>query len=235
MKSCVKPVAAALFAAFALPAAAATWSFDLPATGLDSLNEPYPNIATLTLTDVAGGVEFTLDPNEANPGFNVVDPNTSAVTRLDYVYAGPALTDASFHYQSGAAIQTFSYLTNPNNVDAGYLAADEHIVIDFFNNPQDRFEVTDTSTWHVWGTTVDDYINTFATANNKPSPIYAVISVSPFANPYNTPNPSNWVAEIPEPETYALMLAGLGMLGFVGRRRCRSQPDVDIGPTARCV
>ena len=27
------------------------------------------------------------------------------------------------------------------------------------------------------------------------------------------------VAEVPEPETYAMMLAGLGMLGFVGRRR----------------
>lgn len=233
MKSCVKPVAAALFAAFALPAAAATWSFDLPATGLDSLNEPYPNIATLTLTDVSGGVQFVLDPNEANPGYSL-DP-MSVVTRLDYVYAGPALTDASFQYDSGPAIQTFSYLTNPNNVDAGYLAADEHIVIDYFNNPQDAFQINETSTWTVLGTTVDDYINTFATANNKPSPIYAVISVSPFSNPDNTPNPSNWVAEVPEPETYALMLAGLGMLGFIGRRRCRSQPDVDIGPTARCV
>lgn len=233
MKLCVKPVAAALFAAFALPAAAATWSFDLPATGLDSLNEPYPNIATLTLTDVAGGVQFVLDPNEANPGYSL-DP-LSVVTRLDYVYAGPALTDASFQYDSGPAIQTFTYLTNPNNVDAGYLAADEHIVIDYFNNPQDAFQINETSTWTVLGTTVDDYINTFATANNKPSPIYAVISVSPFSNPDNTPNPSNWVAEVPEPETYALMLAGLGMLGFIGRRRCRNQPDVDIGPTARCV
>lgn len=233
MKLSVKPVAAALFAAFALPAAAATWSFDLPATGLDSLNEPYPNIATLTLTDVAGGVQFVLDPNEANPGYSL-DP-MSVVTRLDYVYAGPALTAASFQYDSGPAIQNFSYLTNPNNVDAGYLAADEHIVIDYFNNPQDAFQVDEVSTWTVLGTTVDDYINTFATANNKPSPIYAVISVSPFSNPDNTPNPSNWVAEVPEPETYALMLAGLGMLGFIGRRRCRSQPDVDIGPTARCV
>ena len=30
-------------------------------------------------------------------------------------------------------------------------------------------------------------------------------------------------AEIPEPETYAMMLAGLGMLGFAGRRRMRGK------------
>jgi hypothetical protein len=27
------------------------------------------------------------------------------------------------------------------------------------------------------------------------------------------------IAAVPEPETYAMMLAGLGALGFVGRRR----------------
>lgn len=229
MNSYLKPVAAALFtAAFALPAAAATWSFNVPATGLESLNEPYPDVATLTLTDVSGGVQFVLDPNEANPGYSL-DP-ISVVTRLDYVYAGPALTSASFQYDSGAAIQNFNYLTNPNNVDAGYLAADQHIVIDYFNNPQDAFQVTETSTWTVFGTTVDDFVSTFATANNKPSPIYAVISVSPFSNPDNTPNTSNWVAEVPEPETYAMLLAGLGMLGFVGKRRCANKPaDVAVG------
>lgn len=35
---------------------------------------------------------------------------------------------------------------------------------------------------------------------------------------------------IPEPETYALMLAGLGLLGFVGRRRLRDQPPGQAGP-----
>lgn len=228
MKSCAKPIAAALFMAFAAPSMAETWTFNLPATGLESLNAPYPDIATLTLTDVSGGVQFVLDPNEANPGYSL-DPE-SQVTRLDYVYSGPTLTAASFQYDSGAAIQSFSYVTNPNNVDAGFVANDEHIIVDFFNNPQDSFGVTETSTWTVFGTTVDDFTNTFATAHNKPSPIFGVISVSPFSNPDLTPNPSNWVAPIPEPETYAMLLAGLGMLGFVGKRRCANKPaDVAVG------
>ncbi|MBK7767148.1 MAG: FxDxF family PEP-CTERM protein [Sulfuritalea sp.] len=33
----------------------------------------------------------------------------------------------------------------------------------------------------------------------------------------------NQVAAIPEPETYALLLAGLGMLGFMARRRLNNR------------
>ncbi len=240
MKSCVKPVAAALFAAFTLPALAdtASWTFNLPATGLESQTPPYPSLATLTLTDVSGGVQFTLDPDQANPGYSLDPNNTSAVTRIDFVYSGDAIAAGDFQYDSGAAVKTFSYETNPNNMDAGYTADDAHIIVNFYTDPQSDFAVTDTSTWTIMGTTVSDFTNTFATAANKPSPTYGIISVAPFSNPEMTPNPSNWVvgvAEIPEPETYAMMLAGLGMLGVIGRRRTRAQPDADIGMTARCV
>ena len=36
---------------------------------------------------------------------------------------------------------------------------------------------------------------------------------------YNRGPPGEWVAAIPEPETYAMMLAGLGLLGLTARRR----------------
>ena len=237
MKPCVKPIAAAvLFAAFAVPALAdtATWSFDLPSTALPSQTPPYPSLATLTLTDVAGGVQFVLDPDASNPGYT----STSTVNRVDYVYSGPALTDAAFQYDSGATIKTASYESG-SSMDSGYAAHDQHIIVNFFTDPQNEFVVNNTSTWTVLGTTLDDFVNTFATSNSKPSPIAAVISVDPFHNPDLTPNPSNWVvgvAEIPEPETYAMLLAGLGMLGFVGKRRCKNQPPADdLGPTARLV
>lgn len=220
MNSYIKPVAASLLLAFGASsmAATATWTFDLPATALASQTPPYPSVTTLTLTDVVDGVQFLLDPAETNPGFT----SASTVNRLDYVYSGPALTGASFEHDAGASISSFSYQTNPNNMDAGYHANDQHIVVNFVTSHADSFLVSETSTWTVKGTTVDDFINTFATSNSKPSPIFGVVSVDPFSNTEQGPNTSNWVAmtaPIPEPETYAMLLAGLGMLGFVGKRR----------------
>ncbi|MBI4936821.1 MAG: FxDxF family PEP-CTERM protein [Nitrosomonadales bacterium] len=34
--------------------------------------------------------------------------------------------------------------------------------------------------------------------------------------------PGQSIAAVPEPETYAMLLAGLGLLGFTARRRVRS-------------
>ena len=85
---------------------------------------------------------------------------------------------------------------------------------------------------------------TFAAAAGKeaffsPNPFYnvaftaftnAVSTVTPFGTPgavgsgftiNNGGGDLNFAAPIPEPETYALMMAGLGMLGFMARRRKR--------------
>ena len=41
------------------------------------------------------------------------------------------------------------------------------------------------------------------------------------------------VAAVPEPDTYAIMLAGLGLLGVIARRRNRSERDVAYGVPLR--
>jgi len=43
-----------------------------------------------------------------------------------------------------------------------------------------------------------------------------------FRNADFAPDANVQVAAVPEPETYVLMLAGLGVMGFVGRRRSRA-------------
>ena len=61
---------------FAAPAFAnigdtATYKFDLPSTEVASQNPPYPLVATLTLTEVAGGIDFLLTLTGVAPQFLV--------------------------------------------------------------------------------------------------------------------------------------------------------------------
>ncbi|MEP7207268.1 MAG: PEP-CTERM sorting domain-containing protein [Casimicrobiaceae bacterium] len=231
----------------ALPALAAlgdsaTWNFNLPATATASQNPPYPSVAGLFLIETADGVQFTLTPTWNDPPSGRFG-TSSHIERLDYVIdnAGySALTDftptypsilfnLSFRWDSGAPVKSFEYQTNPNNMDAGYSAADEHLIIDFFsknNDPEaNRFDTTfSNSVWTVLGRNLLDFTGTQATANSKPSPAQGIISVSAYSLEEPKPTPSNWVAGpgvrvqpdngVPEPGTlllFALALVGLGI------------------------
>lgn len=193
-------------------AAMVVWSFDLPSTALASQSPPYPVIATLTLEEVGSDVKFTLDPNESNPGFNGPGPGQTEIQFIDFVYQGRSLTDNSvtdFGNVSGAGITLFDYETNQHNLESSYTTEDEHIRITFANG----FDVTMTSMWTIFNTTLSDFTDTFAVSNSHPSPTFGVISIAPFNNTL-TPNTSNWVtgANVPEPGTLALL--GLGILGM---------------------
>jgi hypothetical protein len=232
MKTHLKSVAASLLFAVAGPALAATasWNFTLPATLAGSQTSTYAPVATLTLTDIADGVQFMLDPHESHSGFTL-GSSPSAIRGIEFVYDGPALTSASFRHDAGAAIKAFDYESG-GNMFAGYTAANRHISVEFFSQPSNDFEVTHTSTWTVKGTTLADFIGSFATADNKPTPVFSVLSLARFSldgsGAWSQADSSKWVAPIPEPETYAMLLAGLGMLGFVGKRRSRARHDASM-------
>ena len=84
-------------------AASATFDFNLPAVGSNAVRPPYPTVATLTLVDVAGGVQFTLDPNETSSGF-AGDASSEFVERLTLAYRGAE--PVSFSNVAGAAGST---------------------------------------------------------------------------------------------------------------------------------
>ncbi len=70
----------------------------------------------------------------------------------------------------------------------------------------------------ITGATVDSFLGF---VSNRGALISAsLVSVQPVAGGFIWPTAENLVlAAVPEPETYALLLAGLGIVGFMARRR----------------
>src|SRR4029453_17046420 len=141
-------------------------------------------------------------------------PARSSSVSTSCTRANP-LDDADFRNDAGTPGE-FEFEDNPNNMDAGYKADVFHIIVDFPSSPPDRLLPSGSSTWTVLGTTLADF-DTFATANNKPSPIFSVISVTAYSLSDPKPTASNWVAVIPEPGTGVLMLIGIGAMRVLRR------------------
>lgn len=211
-------------------AATVFWSFDRPST-VAQTTAPYPSVALLKLEDTADGVVFTLDPNEVNNGgFQTPPPDGqwSTVDDLSFVFndTTTGLTATDVVNLGGAAQNSVVVDITDSEVESGYTNDSSTGVIQLiWQQPTGKFDVNLTSVWRINGTTIADNFSALATANSgKPSPIFGVISVSPFTNaPDETPNPSNWVTgPAPVPLPAAVWLFGSALLGVMGigyRRR----------------
>lgn len=169
------------------------------------------NQATLLLTETAIGVNFTLTPNWAQTTGNRVDT-------LQFAY----MTGTTFSYVDGAGPDA-SFAIGVGAIDSGY-STTALVIMGWPSaaNSPNLFDPADvSSSWSLNGAGVDLFdFTVLATANStKPSPAFGVISMPGAA-------PSNWVASgatittpVPEPETYALMMAGLGLVGWAAHRR----------------
>jgi hypothetical protein len=211
-------------------AATVVWDFNLPATATSSQSPPYPSVATLTLVDTADGVQFTLDPNEDNPGYEA----NSTVDALNIAFKGSDLPSSTYQAISGpvANADTFGNANSPFvaivappsnalNLDSSYKSPDatgNGQLLLTWDNP--GFNVTDISVWTIEGTTIADNFSLLAESNSNPSPTFGIFSVSPISLTDPNPTPSNWVTgPSPVPVPAAVWLFGTGLIGLIGFAR----------------
>ncbi len=72
------------------------------------------------------------------------------------------------------------------------------------------FTTTSGAIWNLWGNSATDYqLYTYG-------PVAVDVHSSSL---FMVAVPANIMAAVPEPQTYAMMIAGLGLLGFAARRR----------------
>lgn len=209
--------AALVGATGAAQAATVTYVFDYPAIGgLPGVQ--HPAVATLTLTDIAGGVQFLLTPDWEVVGHD------AQWDEMQLTYQGPALSGLTFT-DLGPAVINIGKLEVKTSTHAGYAPDAGFLGIHWDNTGQvHHFDYSHlTSAWSLTGAgvTLDSFAGSLAWADNKVSPIRGVLSGQGIAG-----DTSNWVTAtsdmpgpIPEPSTYAMLLAGLGVMGLVARRR----------------
>jgi hypothetical protein len=152
-----------------------------------------PGVATIT-----GGTVYTGDkgfadiPKGTVTGFLAAGPTSGDPALLSFLGAG--VSYVSFLWGSP---DTYNTLTVTDNVGASYL-----------------FKNTDLSLPGNGDQSFSSYVQFVASAGTT---IRSLSFTSGGIDAFETANYS--VTPIPEPETYALMLAGLAALGFVSKRR----------------
>ena len=142
--------------------------------------------------------------------------------------AGQNMKNFYFNY-TGASSLSFSTLTGDAPISTSVMA-DSHqadgdgkfdVLFEFSPPPGQqsaRFLGGEVATYLISGSGITEQSFFDTQFDAKFGNFYAAAHIQQTAGPEG----SGWIAAIPEPETYAMLLAGLGLLGFAARRRMRA-------------
>jgi hypothetical protein len=142
-------------------------------------------------------------------------PGLTLSTTNGSIDVGGFFHDGAFTYTSSASDTTFSFGTSVNALSGFW---------DLLPNGIGSGISLTTSAGDVVVLTNDYFANTFygfTTTSAFTSFTINALAVDPRLETYNLDNLAfnNAAAVVPEPETYAMMLAGLAAVGFMARRR----------------
>lgn len=196
-KSAFFALALALGMVLAQPARATTYTYSFNQLAGGGAIAP---VASLSISDIVGGAEFTLTGS-----FNWL---SSSAFLSELWFNGPTAVGSVVHV-AGNAFDDAPHAHSPSITNAGYQFS-WHATFPVANSPgTDRFLGGDFSTWRILG-----------------DGIHAASFILPMmvhiqGIPQGEGDYSIKVVAVPEPSTAMLLLAGLGLLGFMARRRMR--------------
>jgi hypothetical protein len=216
MKKVLTSLALALCASMA---GAVTVGFQHEFSGGVNCANPVTGCSTLEATGFAGGVHFTLTGTMAPGEF---------ITGLygNFNGAGPIVA-TNFSGTGLNAFNSYAFSSNAFKADGdGFF----DWKIDLSSNPP-RFDGTDTLSWDFLGVTLPSFNSISVNGSEgKDGFLFATHAQglayggSGWFNGQLTPTSTPFdVTPVPEPETYALMLAGLAVVGSIARRRKAKQ------------
>lgn len=193
-------------AAFSPGAAAATASFSFSEC-LAGCDGSIASAATLTLTDIAGGVSFSL--TSSSPGGSFISGLYFNGTSGHVDNTG-SQTLGGFTYSTSASAESFTSAAG-YNWDFSFPTA----------KSKDRLLAGETASWTITGNGVD--VTDFSADSKLMVHLQGVTGIGSdtsvkLAGVFLDP-----VASVPEPGNGAMLAAGLGLVGAVVRRRSRQR------------
>ena len=189
---------------------------------------------TLYTTAASFAAATTAPGVDTYTGFSITGTTPSPITRTagSYSYTATASTSTFFGAGTTANPWLSTNIATDSITFSGFSAGVDAVGGNFFDSDLagafaagditlTATDSTGSTTFTILGATTDSFLGFVSSTSSMLSLVVSAVQPATPIWPTvdNLTLAKAAVAAVPEPETYALMLAGLGLLGFVARRR----------------
>ncbi|MBI2778245.1 MAG: hypothetical protein HYX62_00420 [Gammaproteobacteria bacterium] len=173
---------------------------------------PAATVATLTLTQDGGDVDFSLTKVSGVSGLG----GSSFISELSLTYSGSALL-GSFGNTGSQAIGEFK--VDPSGKNAGYDFAIQVKFPTSNGKNSDRFVDGDVASWTLTNANVSSFLSSIPGSGANAFGMVHVQGALGGSSFKYVVTQDGLISPVPEAQTWVSMLAGLGVIGLVFARR----------------